>query len=59
MIMDWQEISSFIIVAAAVALIVRSEIRKYKLRKTRLCGGDCNCAATKFTLLKQHQTKQV
>ncbi len=48
--MDWQEIISLIIVGLAVSLIVRSEIRKYRLRKTRFCGGDCNCAATKFTL---------
>jgi hypothetical protein len=55
--MDWQEIMSFIIVATAAALILRSEIHKHKLRKTRLCGGDCKCSPLKAVLLKQIKTK--
>jgi len=42
--MDWQKIISLMIVALAAFLMIRSEIRKYNLRKTRLCGGDCNCS---------------
>ena len=55
--MDWQEIISLLIVATALALILRSEIQKYRIRKTRLCGSDCNCSPMKAVLLKQMKAK--
>ncbi len=50
--MDWQAVVSFAIVAAAFVLIVRSEARKYRLRKTHPCGGDCHCSALKISIQK-------
>ena len=55
--MDWQEIVSLLIVATALAFILRSEIQKHKLRKTRLCGGDCNSSSMKTMRLNQINTK--
>ena len=51
--MDWQKLISFITVLVTLFLIVRSEIKKYKLRKTRPCGSDCNCAVLKEVSLKK------
>jgi hypothetical protein len=56
--MDLQQIASLAIVTIAFALIVRSEVRKYKLRKTRFCGGDCNCSALKNIPLPQLKPKK-
>jgi hypothetical protein len=41
--MDWQQLAAFTIVAVATVLLIRSVIRKRKLKKMPLCGGDCNC----------------
>jgi len=49
--MNWQELISLSIVGMTLILIIKSEIRKYRLRKTNPCGGDCNCTALKIDRL--------
>ena len=57
--MNWQELISLLIVGLTMILIIRSEIRKYRLRKILPCGGDCNCTALKIVRLKQIKPEKV
>lgn len=43
--MDWQQIVSLIIVAAALVLLIRGKIEKQRKAKLRACGHDCGCEA--------------
>ncbi len=54
--MDWQQIVSLTVVAAAFAFIVRRELRKHRRRKAVPCAGDCSCPAVEMIVAKQRQS---
>jgi hypothetical protein len=47
-ILNWQEIVSLCIVAAAAFLLVASEISKYRKKKLGVCSHDSDCAVAKI-----------
>lgn len=55
--MNWQEIISFMLVAITTVIMIRSRIKRHKLRKILPCAGDCNCTAAKLILLNQSKMK--
>ena len=43
--MDWQQITSLLIVALTVVLLVRHEVKRRQRAATRACGHDCACTS--------------
>ncbi len=56
--MDWQQIISLGLVAAAFGFIVASQIRKHRRRKALPCAGDCSCPAVEMIVAKQRPPKR-
>jgi len=45
--MDGQQIISLALVALSLGFLIRSAVRKRRLRKTMPCAGDCGCGRLK------------
>jgi hypothetical protein len=52
--MDWQQVTSLLIVAATTMLLVRSEWRRRRRARLRACGGECGCSSS---ILEQVKTQ--
>jgi len=42
--MDWQQLTSLVIVAATAVLLVRHAWHQRRMAKTHPCGGECGCS---------------
>lgn len=43
--MDWQQITSLLVVAITAALLIRHEVRKHQKARLAACGRDCECSS--------------
>ncbi len=55
--MDWQQITSFVIVAVSAFLLVRSEIKKRQRAKKFPCSNseECGCSSTQVRTVKHYK----
>lgn len=42
--MEWQQLTSLVVVAVTAVLLVRSQIKQRRRAGLRACGSDCGCA---------------
>jgi hypothetical protein len=52
--MEWQQLTSLIVVAVTAVLVVRSQIKQRRRASLRACGSDCGCAGA--DILSQGRT---
>jgi len=46
--LNWQEITSLLIVGATAALLIKSEAAKYRRKKLGLCDHNSDCVVAKM-----------
>ena len=58
-LMDWQQITSLLIVALTVVLLVRHEVAKRQRAKLRAGGNDCGCRSDTLERIRRESSPAV
>ncbi len=57
--MDWQQVTSLLIVGISAVLLAGSELRKRRLAKLRPCGHDCGCSTNTLKKIPRSIRKEL